>query len=82
MVEQFNRILQAFGSNRVRLVKAGASVIELEIVGWSRFCIFESGGSIAEVSGDGLSLSQHTARARWLKGLSQGKQRNDAGEAV
>jgi hypothetical protein len=82
MIEQFNKILQVFGSNRVRLVNVSAAAIEFEISGWAVFCLFHT-GSVTEIIDNGFGrLCSHNYRAYWLKNMSQGNKRNDAGDLV
>jgi hypothetical protein len=77
MVEQFNRILQAFGSNRVRLISL--QHLTFEIVGWGVFAILPN-TSIVERMKDGGFLP--TANSMWLQSVSLGRKRNDAGEVA
>jgi hypothetical protein len=76
MIEQFNRILQAFGSNRVRLISQ--EYLSFEILGWGTFAIL-SNGSIVERCEEKYSP---TANSMWLQSVSLGNLRNDAGEPV
>jgi len=80
MVEQFNRILQVFGSNRVRLECVSSAYIAFAIKGWADFQIDKTGviWELAKYRG----CYEPTARSQWLEALIQGKQRNDAGEVA
>jgi hypothetical protein len=75
MVEQFNRILAAFGSNRVRLVHVKDTSMRFAISGWAEFIVFVD-GELHESSKDRLFT---TGRSIWLQALSLGKTRNDLG---
>jgi hypothetical protein len=77
MIEQFNRILQAFGSNRVLLISQ--SHLSFEIVGWGTFAILSNGVIVERNESGGY---QPTANSMWLYSVSLGKTRNDAGEVA
>lgn len=78
MIEQFNRILKAFGSNRIELWEVDDSYIQFRIVGWGVFCVWEDDVLYEWIDSD----YQVTENSRWLHAISQGKVRNDAGEMV
>jgi hypothetical protein len=75
VIEQFNRILQGFGGNRVRVLEIHQISILFELIGWSTFCIWST-GEIHEWDGEDY---QATTRSVWLQDVSKGKTRNDAG---
>ena len=74
MIEQFNRILQFYG-NRVRVESFVSWCVSFELIGWSKFRIWQS-GEIHEWDGENW---QTTRRSVWLEDVSKGKTRNDAG---
>jgi hypothetical protein len=75
MIDQFNRINQAIGANRMRVVDVYITYIQFEILNWGMFCVW-SAGDLMECRNGGYS---HTPNARWLHGISLGKKRDDAG---
>ena len=75
MIDQFNRINQAIGANRMRVVEVDLDYIQFEILHWGMFCLFTHGG-LWEWTKDKY---HDTANARWLHGISLGKKRDDAG---
>ena len=79
MIEQFNRIVQKFGGNRVRLMLAHQHQAVFEIVGWGVFAIMPNG---AIVERTGLNVFVPTANSMWLGSVSLGRKRNDAGEPL
>ncbi len=77
MVENFNRILQAFGANRIKLLEVYDRIIKFKIDNFGVFMI-GPGGAVSEWV-DGF---EKTARSRWIEAIGEGKTRNDAGEMV
>lgn len=75
MIDQFNRINQAIGANRMRVVEVTMDYIQFEILNWGTFCVFDDGGLWEYIEHD----YQDTQNARWLHGISLGKKRDDAG---
>jgi hypothetical protein len=75
VIEQFNRILQGFGGNRVRVTGWGNLGISFDLVGWSSFRLWRN-GEVHEWDGE---TYQATTRSVWLEDVSKGKTRNDAG---
>jgi hypothetical protein len=75
MLEQFNRLLQGFGANRVRITEVDEGYIQFSIIGWGDFCIWRNGELL---EWDGLDYQANT-RSVWLQDVSKGKKRNDAG---
>lgn len=80
MIAQFNRILKAFGANRVELQEVDRTHIKFEIIGWSKFTIF-MGGEVVERGVEGTIWSK-TKRSRWLHAISLGKKRDEEGRIV
>jgi len=76
MIEAFNRIMKAFGANRIEMDEADNSYIQFTISNWGSF-IVTTDGEIQEWIADDYEF---TARSKWLYGIGQGKTRNDVGE--
>jgi hypothetical protein len=74
MHNQFNKIVSAFGSNRVAVRNLSSSMISFDIGGWSSFMICY--GQVRELI-DGSA--EVTPRAEWLQAVSLGKKRNEDG---
>lgn len=75
MTEQFNRILQAFGANRVKLTEVDRDFIQFELLNYGMFCIWENGGFGEWLNDDYCE----TANSRWLHAISLGKKRGEEG---
>ncbi|MBL8868662.1 MAG: hypothetical protein JNK90_02660 [Planctomycetaceae bacterium] len=76
MIEQFNRLLQKFG-HKMQIISWGEYSVEFEIRNFGVFMLHYE--SVIEVrKGDRL----FTPNSRWIKAISEGKVRNDAGEMV
>ena len=75
MIEQFNRINQAIGANRMRVVSVRSHDMQFEILHWGMFCMRNGHGLYELING----VFYDTPNARWLHGISLGKKRDDAG---
>lgn len=82
MIEQFNRILRAFGANRVRIEDVNGGYIIFELVGLSAFRLNQDGKILERIEQARYGGWEITDRSRWLQAISEGKVRNDAGEMV
>jgi hypothetical protein len=75
MIDQLNRINNAIGANRMRVVEVTMGHIQFEILHWGMFCVWREGGLYEFINDD----FHDTANSRWLHGVSLGKKRDDAG---
>lgn len=74
MAEQYNRIVKAFGANRVRLIGIKYGLWNFSIDGWAEFLLDDRG--LTEWVG---SARITTNRSQWLEAVSLGKKRDDEG---
>lgn len=77
MIEQFNRILQKFGGHRVRIKNIAIYHITFELLPFGIFRV-NCDGDFIEITTDNWHVI--TAKSEWLKTVSLGMVRNDAGE--
>ena len=77
MPEMMQRIIRAFGANRIELTTVNETFVEFTITGWSDF-IIES-HSVGEWRPNPNRYDHDTANAKWLTAIAQGKKRDDEG---
>lgn len=79
MTDQFNRILRAFGANRVKLEDISEGHISFEVAGWATFRLRQDGSIKERYEKARYGGYEETARSRWLHAISLGKKRDEEG---
>ena len=79
MIEQFNRILRAHGSNRMELLEVNDGYIKFRIVGWASFLLRQDGRLQEQVEQARYGGFAETDRSKWLHAISLGKKRDEEG---
>ena len=79
MPEMFNRILRAFGANRIAVTSTSEQYIEFSVIGWSDFILLEDseGHRVKEAHKDNT-----TPNAKWLTAIAGGMKRDDDGRVA
>ena len=81
MPEMFQRILRAFGANRIEIERWHDCYVEFNIVNWGEFVLLEHNTSyrVEEWRKDLAEWDGRTPNARWLTAIADGKKRDDEG---
>lgn len=84
LCKAFNRLNQAFGANRIRVLQMTHQEFTFDLVGFGHFCLEVTRFDTVicwEIDESQIDLTI-TANSAWLAGISQGRQRDDAGVGV